>query len=185
MPALVLLLLAGLLYVGRDAVGAEITQLTDEYTRWDSLFKKYSKISGVPWRWIKAVCWVESDLGRADSVAYGLEHPEETEASKSSDGKSWGLMQTIITTSNEMRPGTTIADLNNPEISIMIGAKVLGRNLRKFPNNRTSVFRAYNGGLGFASTVAGQRDTPAYAAKVEDRLARILLKQPGDEMEIG
>ena len=173
---------------GLTAISDEIeVQLIpdDEFTRWDTLFHSASKAHGVPWRWIKAVCWVESDLGRAASVKRGLEFPDDVEGSKSSDGKSWGLMQVTLPTANDVRPGTTVSMLNNPVISIDCGSRVLARNMRHFPKDPVSVFRAYNGGLGFNSTVAGKRDTPAYAAKVISKIEMIQKKQPGNELEIG
>ena len=167
--------LAGYFY-SRDAIGAEITVHTDSFTKYDDLFKKYSRISGIPWRYIKAVAFVESDLGR-DSRAFDIE--------KSIDGKSVGIMQTILTTSNEVRPGTSLDDLIVPEISIDVGSRILKRNRKKFPLSWEYTIRAYNGGLGFMSTVAGQRDTPKYWQKFLDRLSDILKQQPGDELEIG
>ena len=183
--------LAGFLVWKTDAITAISDEIEvqlipeDAFTRWDSLFRASSKTHGVPWRWIKAVCWVESDLGRAASVKRGLEFPDDVEGSKSSDGKSWGLMQVTLPTANDVRPGTTVAMLNNPVVSVDCGARVLARNMRAFPKDPTSVFRAYNGGLGFAKTVLGQRDTPAYAAKVISKIEMIQKKQPGNELEIG
>lgn len=190
-PFLILALLAGGFLIwkndGITALGDEITVNleTDLFTRFDDLFRNSGRVNHVPWRWIKAICWTESNLGRDSSVAQGINNPLDISGSTSSDGLSWGLMQTILSTSNEVRPGTTVAMLNDPATSVEVGARILARNMQHFPGDKVSIFRAYNGGLGFSRTVAGQRDTPAYAAKVQDRLDRILNAQPGDEMEFG
>lgn len=172
---------AALIAAGKDALGNEILVRSDAWTRWDALFKKYGRQEGVSPALLKAICWVESDLGRDESVAKGIANPGDLVASVSQDKKSWGLMQITVDTANRsrVRPGTVAKDLNNPELSVMMGAKIL-RELKQyyFPTEPDSVIRAYNGGPGFKTTVAGQRDTPAYLAKVKAKLAIVLEKQP-------
>lgn len=158
----------------------------DEFLKFDALFHKYSKKWGVPWRWIKAVAIVESNLGQARSVARGIAMPSDVQGSKSSDGLSWGLMQVTLKTAREMRPGTSEVDLNNPEISIDLGAQYLKRMIQIFGlGDEQSVFRAYNGGPGFKNTLLGRTQTPIYYAKIQNALAEINERQPGNALEIG
>lgn len=157
---------------------------SDPFTRWDYIIRRNSKLYSVPWRWIKAIMVVESNLGQAKSVARGLATPEDEQGSKSSDGKSWGLMQLTIPTAQMFMPGVTSKDLNNPEVSIRLGTQYLAYLIKlKGIGNREAVFRSYNGGPGYLSTVAGVRDTPAYNTKVVSALQTILAKQPGNELE--
>lgn len=180
-PVIPLLGLAALVAAGKDALGNEILTRSDAWTRFDHLFIKYGRSVGVSPALLKAICWVESDLGRERSVAWGLEHPTDRVGSASSDKKSWGLMQITFDTANRprVRPGTTYADLNEADTSVLIGARIL-RELKQyyFPTEPDSVIRAYNGGPGFKTTLAGQRDTPVYLAKVKSKLAIVLEKQP-------
>src|SRR5690606_15188488 len=97
-------------------------------------------------------------------------------ASASFDGKSWGLMQVTVPTANDFRPGTTFRELNNPQISMDLGAKILARNKRLFPSSVEFQSRAYNGGPGFQNTPRGQTDTPIYWAKVQKKLELIKAK---------
>lgn len=181
---LALFILAGLVMGNKEAIQNAALTNSDWFTRWDSLIHEKARKYQVPWRWVKAVMWNESTLGLNRRVASGLSTPTDAESSKSADGKSWGLMQVTLITANEMRPGTSVSDLNNPEISVDLGARYLAKQFRTFKGDREKTIRAYNGGPGFEKTVAGQRDTPIYYAKFEKHLAEILSKQPGDEREI-
>lgn len=165
---------AALLFSQKENVEAAVTQnlQPDAYTRWDSLFKKYGNLYGVDWMLLKAICWVESDLGRAKSVAAGLADPDSA-VDNSGDGKSWGLMQVTLPTAADFRPGTLERDLNFPEISVELGAKIMARNIRVFPGNLEYQVRAYNGGPGFLKTSRGISDTPKYWAKVKKKLELI------------
>lgn len=163
-----------------DAMAGE---LNPAFTKYDDLFKRYGKQLGVPWRWIKAVAMVESNLGRAKSVARGLASPTDVEGSKSSDGKSWGIMQTTLTTAQELE-GFVITEsyLNNAENSIRLGTKYLAKMIARFGiNDRESVIRAYNGGPGFKNTAQGKTLTPLYYAKFVSKLDEVLKLQPGNE----
>lgn len=177
----------GVYFFKKDEIEDEITVTlqSDSFTKYDSLIRQASRAHNVPWRWIKAIGWIESDLGRDSSVRRGIDVPSDYKNSVSTDGKSYGFMQTILTTSNEVRPGTTIEMLNNPAISIDVGTRVIARNMRIFPGNLEFIVRAYNGGPGFQNTKAGVRDTPIYWAKFQQKLAKILEIQPGNEKEIG
>lgn len=183
MPSLFVLLagLFGFSVLGAAKTVAKISSLEDspDFTKYDGYFKLGSKNYGVPWKWIKAVSWIESAIGTAPSVKRGLENPSDAEASKSSDGKSWGIMQVTLTTAQELRPGTTVADLNNPAVSIDLGSKYLGKMFKKFNGDQEKTIRAYNGGPGFMSTIQGRTLTPIYYQKFVYFLSRINEKQKG------
>lgn len=157
----------------------------DTFTRWDPLFKKYGALYRIPWRWLKAICMTESNLGEARSVKHGLANPTDVEASKSSDGLSWGLMQTTLTRARELEGmQIQVPYLNDPENSIRLGAKHVKRAIEIFGlSDRESVIRSYNGGYGFKRTAGGQTLTPIYYVKFLGNLAVVMQKQPGDEME--
>lgn len=186
MNVLLLLLALGSYYLYQSGHLPEsvLTEIP-AFTQYDPLFHEASAAHNVPWRWIKAVCAQESNYGQAFSVAIGALDPNDVLGSASSDKKSWGLMQLTLPTAQGIRPGVTVAELNDPATSVDLGAAYLSQLMHIFPGDRTSVFRAYNGGPGFVHTALGQRDTPAYAASVENHLQAILAAEPGDEMEIG
>jgi len=172
------------IFWGRYAVADIETKSSDSFFKYDPIFKKYSKIYRVPWRWIKAVAWNESSIGTAKSVMQGLKNSSDIEGSKSFDGKSWGIMQVTLATARELRPGTTVQDLNNPDISISLGAQYLGKMMARFDGDREKVIRAYNGGPGFEKTVLGRTSTPLYYAKFLSHLNQIMERQPGNQEEI-
>lgn len=179
---LVSLFVVLILFSAKKVYGEE---MTDDFTKWDYLFKKYGRTYGIPWRWVKAICMIESNLGRAKSVAHGLLYPNDIEKSKSSDGKSWGLMQTTIPTSRDFESNVTASDLNDPETSVRIACKYLKSLVNRFGlKDRESIIRAYNGGAGFMSTNLGRTLTPVYYAKFKVALEKIMALQGGNEMEI-
>lgn len=133
--------------------------------QWLTLVKDAATRHRVPWRWVMAIMGVESDWGRAASVAKGLTTPSDFEGSKSFDGKSWGLMQLTLSTAQLMDPSVKLADLNNPVKSIDLGAAYLGYLFTKFSGDQEKVVRAYNGGPGYARTVLGPSLTKVYYAR--------------------
>lgn len=150
------------------------------FNRWDSLIRKYSLAYGVPFEWVKAIMMNESSLGDAPSVARGIADPLDIEGSKSSDGKSWGLMQLTLPTARQFESAVSAAGLNDPEVSVRIGTKYLQWLMQRNPSPFTQeefVIRAYNGGPGFAGTVAGRRDTPTYYARFKRNLAKVLADE--------
>jgi membrane-bound lytic murein transglycosylase MltF len=191
MPVVVIALIvaAGLAVLTATATAAQ----TGEGTVEDStprppfleLYQRASRIYGVPWRWLMAFGYTESDNGEATSVAYGLENPGDREGSKSSDGLSWGVMQMTERTANDLRPGTTFQELNNPETSILLGAQYVRQLMDRFPGNREYTVRSYNGGPGFMNTARGQSDTPKYYARWLKKLDLVMSLYPGNELEEG
>ena len=100
--------------------------MMQNWTRFDALFKKYGKLYMVDWQMLKAIAMNESSLGSVKSVAHGIMYPSDIEASKSQDGKSWGLMQVTLTTARDLDPTASAEKLNTPEYSIKLAAQYLG-----------------------------------------------------------
>jgi len=144
-----------------------------DFNRYDALFKTAAKKYNIPWEWIKAVAIIESRLGEASSVKRGLENPDDTEGSKSSDGLSWGIMQVTLRTAQELRPGTMVRDLNNPQISIDLGAKYLGKMYTYFLGNEENTIRAYNGGPGWNKSEKGRSMTAVYYSRFKKALDEV------------
>lgn len=125
-------------------------------TTYDELFKKYGAAYGVDWKLLKAICYVESTLGLNPRVKRGLEVPSDIEGSKSTDGKSWGLMQLRPETARDFDSTATPEKLNNAEFSIKIGAQFVAwtqNYIKKFvspanPRFLEFVIKAYNQGVG-------------------------------------
>jgi soluble lytic murein transglycosylase-like protein len=156
----------------------------DDFTRFDSLYKKFGKQFKVPWRWIKAIAIIESNQGNADSVAYGLENPGDVDGSTSSDGKSWGVMQTTLSTARWLEgQQITVPYLNIAENSIRLGTRYLQYLISVFGYDEEKVSRGYNGGPGYAKTALGPAMTTIYYAKFKVALETVLSRQPGDPLE--
>lgn len=173
---------------GGQVVSAMVQQEAENFVKYDDLFKKYGVERDVPWRWLKAIAMNESSLGRNPSVAAGIENPGSPEG-WSSDGLSRGLMQLTLDTANRarVRPGTTIADLDNPEISVDCAARYVRELLRYyFPGDREGVIRGYNGGPGWKhGSDESLSMTQSYYSRFQAHLDEIMKAQPGDENERG
>lgn len=138
--------------LAKNKVEDTLTTASDSFTKWDDLFRRYSAIYNVPFYWLKAIAMNESSLGEARSVKRGLENPRDIDGSKSSDGKSWGLMQVTLTTARDLDPSATEVQLNNPEYSIRLAAMYLSRLKPMFSMVDTRweewVIKSYNQGPG-------------------------------------
>lgn len=170
------LLLGAVLVFGAFLKGGSVgteAMFKNPFNEWDDLIRKYSKQFDVPFRYIKAIMLNESNLGRAPSVVRGLENPEDIEASKSSDGKSWGLMQLTLPTARMFESAIMPAGLNDPEVSVRIGTKYLAWIIARKGLDEEKVSRSYNGGTGYLTTVQGKRDTPAYYERFKRNLALV------------
>lgn len=154
-----------------------IEEHLDSWTEFDSLFKKYGQINSVPWQYLKAICLNESNLGKAKSVAAGIITPYDIENSKSSDGKSWGIMQVTVTTGKDLDPACTAEKLNNPEYSVKLAAKYVGQLQLKF--NRADsrwlewVVKSYNQGPGNTNKEKSGKST-GFAQEYWERFKRNL-----------
>lgn len=142
----------GALFLTKDKIAETIEENMDSWTQYDALFKKYGAKYSVPWEWLKAIALNESSLGSAKSVARGIEMPTDIEGSKSSDGKSWGLMQVTLTTAKELDPTATEVKLNNPEYSIGLGAQYVAKMGKRYSKADTRylewTIKSYNQGPG-------------------------------------
>lgn len=155
------------------------TKASGNWTKYDALFQSYGKKYGVNWQWLKAIAMNESSLGQVRSVALGLLEPSNIEASKSSDGKSWGLMQVTLKTAWTMDARATAEKLNNPEYSINLAAQYVGKLQEMFKKPqyadrfREWVIKSYNQGPG--NTLKEIRgETKGYAAEYWARFQRNL-----------
>lgn len=136
--------------------GPKAVELVDEalpaWRKFDHLFLETASRYSVNWTWLKAIALNESDLGREKSVAKGLEFPQDIEGSKSSDGKSWGLMQVTLSTAKTMDPGATPVKLNNAAYSIDLAARYVQTLSKMFPKSDPRflewVVKSYNQGPG-------------------------------------
>lgn len=136
----------------KEKIVDKIDNMTDAWTRWDAFFQAAGSKYDVDWTWLKAICLNESDLGRAKSVALGLQNPSDIEGSKSSDGKSWGLMQVTLTTAKGLDPLATQQRLNDPGYSIDLAARYIKELKGMFSpadSNRLEwIVKSYNQGPG-------------------------------------
>jgi len=144
---------------------------TNEWTRFDELFHRFGIQYGIEWKWLKAICIVESNLGRAKSVARGLASPSDVEGSKSSDGKSWGIMQVTLTTGRDLDPACSVEKLNSPEYSVRLAALYLSQLLRRFSGDQKLTIMSYNQGPG--NTAKGKTYAAGYYDKFLVALASV------------
>lgn len=175
----------------RNAIADEVNSRSTWFDAYDSLFKKYASLHGLAdWRFAKAIAWNESTIGTHPTVVAGIKNPTDVEKSKSSDGLSWGVMQTQVATSQDMNAALkslsknqVVAWLNVPENSINVGVKYLVwvRNWLKsknLPYDDWTVALSYNQGIG--NTQKGVRDPDAvtYANNAIERTATIKKRNP-------
>ena len=136
--------------------GPKAVELVDEalpaWRKFDALFQRSGSDYGVNWAWLKAIALNESDLGREKSVERGLNFPLDIDGSKSSDGKSWGLMQVTLSTAKTMDPGATPIKLNNAAYSVNLAARYIQTLMGYFPKSDPRylewVVKSYNQGPG-------------------------------------
>ncbi|MBX2986487.1 MAG: transglycosylase SLT domain-containing protein [Bdellovibrionaceae bacterium] len=177
-------IVAGLLYlISKDGAAVKATG-SNIFTAFDALFQKYAKQNGLDWKMLKAIAMNESGLGVAAngleaSVARGLANPNDVEGSKSSDGKSWGLMQVTVTTAKDFDSSATPQKLNDPEYSIRIAAEFIAWLTKQFPTSEPRytewVVKSYNQGRG-NSAKERRGEIAGYAGVYWDRYLRNYAK---------
>lgn len=149
-------IVAGVLYLVSSQGTVKANQ-ENIFTVFDPLFAKWAKGYGLDHKMLKAICMNESGLGVVSggiekSVARGLANPKDIEGSKSSDGKSWGIMQVTIPTAQDYDSGATPEKLNNPEYSIKIAAQYIAWLTLQFPSSEPRytewIVKSYNQGRG-------------------------------------
>ena len=166
-------------YAAKGKINDVITELPDNWTRFDSLFVAAEKKHGVDAKWLKAFALNESDLGRDKTVTAGLKNPDDVEASKSYDGLSWGLMQVTLKTGRDFDPNVTAVKLNNPAYSVDLAARLIAWLKKQFPVSDPRyvewVVKSYNQGSGnTAKERAGK--IKGYAQEYWDRFERNLAR---------
>jgi soluble lytic murein transglycosylase-like protein len=143
--------LIGLFFIlsGGAAVAVINTNIPNTY---DAHFKKYGAKYGVNWLLLKRIAMIESKIGTHPTVVRGLKNPSDIEGSKSTDGKSWGIMQVTLTTAQWLDPSATVEKLNNPDYSIDLAARYLKYLQGFFPLTDARywewVVKSYNQGQG-------------------------------------
>lgn len=149
-----------------------------QWSKWDSLFKKYGTQFGVDWKLLKAICMTESGLGTHPTVVRGLKDPTDPK-SVSEDKLSWGLMQIRVVTANDFEKGITFKDLNNPDTAVRIAAKFFAWLKKQFPNDTgetltKKIVMSYNQGAG--ATKSGKTYAAPYYEKYKKNIAIINSK---------
>lgn len=152
--------------------------VSENWTKFDSLFRSSAEKYGVPFEWLKAIALNESSLGTAKSVALGMQNPNDVAGSKSSDGKSWGLMQVTLSTAKGLDKNATEVKLNSPAYSIDLAAKYLKQLSTQFSRLDTRyvewTIKSYNQGPG--NTKKEQATGIGYADEYWARFQRNLEK---------
>jgi membrane-bound lytic murein transglycosylase MltF len=168
--------LAYMAYTQKDAAADRLTTLQDSFTAYDNDFRKAAIKYSIPdWRILKAFSWNESSIGRAPSVVRGIHNPSDRNSSASDDGLSWGIMQMTEATASWLAPGTTYVELNNPQISIDLGAKYIAWLLKRYDGDLEKTVMAYNEGPG--NVEKGKR-VDEYLQRFQSHYALILERQP-------
>lgn len=149
-----------------------------ERDSFDDLFKLNAARFGVPSYVLKTIASIESDIGQDSRVKRG---------DTSGDGKSFGIMQIAPGLGSEKEielksingRNATAGQLNDPKVSIMIGARLLGYLWKKYNGNENLVSLAYN--QGEKNTDNGRDFTPrfnsegkSYKEKFKEHKKRIL-----------
>lgn len=156
-----------------------LTPMTPKnWHQYDGIFRQYGTIYGVNWQHLKAISLNESNLGRAPSVALGLIDPGNIQGSKSSDGKSWGLMQVTLTTAKSLDPLATERKLNDPNYSVQLAARYISELKKMFktsdPRFLEWVIKSYNQGPG--NTKKEIQSGKGYADEYWERFKQNLRK---------
>lgn len=177
--ALIILGALGFFVLSQTGASFMDTTLPEDgaFNRWDGLFQSAGRRYSVPWRWLKAIAWNESDLGRDRRVIAGA---------VSSDGLSYGLMQFTIKTARDyigfaLSEEQVIKKLNDPAVSVELAAQYIKRLTRLFNGDRKKIIMSYNQGEG--NTQKGATYAAGYYDKFVRHLDAILEKQPGNERE--
>lgn len=155
-----------------------------KFVKWDTLMRAKGTRYRVPWRWLKVIILNESSNGNARSVLRGLADPSDVTGSASFDGKSWGLFQiTRATAKGLLGREVSASELNDPDMSGDLAARLLRELIDTFGLDFEAVMRAYNGGPKAARTKSAM--TTPYYVKSLANLKVVMAAHPGDELEIG
>lgn len=175
----------------RNKIIDQVAVRSSWFDAYDPLFKKYAAAHGLSdWRIAKAIAWNESTIGTHPKVVEGIKNPTNVAGSTSSDGLSWGIMQTQIATSADMVPalkGLTknqvVAYLNVPDNSISVGIKYLvwvknWLKSKNLPHDDWTVALSYNQGIGNTKNGVRDPDAVTYANNFTERYEIIKQRNP-------
>lgn len=171
--------------IGIGALGmkdpkADSSSSVSLWNQFDDSFKKNASAFGLDWKILKAIAMNEAGLGVhpkgiEPSVRIGLESPQNIEGSKSSDGKSWGLMQMTVSTAKDYDSTATPEKLNNPDYTIKLSSQLLAWLFVQFkssdPRQLEWVIKSYNQGRGNTSKEM-RGVSPGYAGIYWERFQR-------------
>ena len=117
-------------------------------SKFDVLFKKYADLEGIDWKILKVICQNESSMGTNPRVLKGLMNPFDIVGSTSTDGKSWGIMQIILSTGRDFDKNVNEVKLNNPDYSVAMSAKLVKVLSKRYNGKFRDIMMAYNHGMG-------------------------------------
>jgi soluble lytic murein transglycosylase-like protein len=108
-------------------------------SKYDPLYQKYAPVSGLSWKWLKAIALTESG-----------QNPKAVNYDEGQGRHSVGLMQILYpdTFENlraEIGVNYSYNDLLNPDINIYIAASLLGK-LKKRYSTMSDIIASYNSG---------------------------------------
>lgn len=147
MKYLFLAVAVAILFISKNVKAGVVTMGINN--SFDDLFKKYGALTGIDWRILKRISWIESRVGTYKSVKRGLENPKDIKGSVSQDGLSWGIMQMTLSTAKDYDKYATEEKLNNAEYSIDLASRHLKfLKMRYFPSNVRDLIMSYNHGQG-------------------------------------
>lgn len=144
-----LVVIGGAYFFLNKTTGEKTAVTTHTY---DQIFQNVAAQYGLDWQVMKAIAHIESQVGTYSSVLHGILNPNDVEASKSYDGKSWGIMQFTLPTARDFDASATAEKLNNPEYSIRLAGQFiawLGLKIPAVDPRRTEwIIKSYNQGIG-------------------------------------
>jgi len=118
--------------------------------RYDSLYKAYGELTGVPWQLLRAMALVESSQNPNAISKVGAK----------------GLLQFMDATWREWGHG----DPYNPEASIEAGAKYIANLIKRFDGDYRMALAAYNGG----PTKLARVGYPAMPTETKDYVVKVM-----------
>lgn len=137
------IILLGSIFLMSNAMGNEISDpenVKPQFKKYDHLFKKYANQYGLNWLMLRRISWIESRVGTDARTSKG---------EVSFDGLSWGLMQIAPHVGSpkeiKLKGSPTISELNDPDFSIHLAAKLIRYLSDEFKSER-DIVKAYNQG---------------------------------------
>jgi len=135
--------------------------------RFDEIISRAAERYGVPFEWLKAIIGTESSF-----------NPRAYRAEPSIRDASYGLMQLLERTARALGFEGTMDELYDPEVNIMLGAKLIGEELiPRCGATFESVYSAYNSGscgkyLSSSEVARNVERAVVWLGQVEDDLKK-------------